>query len=450
MRMHASDVAKITGGLLVGPDITVDGVSFDSRNLQAGQCFVALVAERDGHAFVDNAYGAGAPLCVVNKELLTSPDMPESCARIEVSDTMAALTALGIWARDQLETTANDRIIGVTGSAGKTSTKDFISSVLKTGFDHAYASELSFNNDIGVPTTLLNAPNNCNAIVIEMGMRGLGEITRLCDVARPSIGVITSIGEAHSERVGGIEGVAQTKGELLRALPENGTAIVCADDARAMAAAQTASAKIMTFGTSSSADVRYEIVTTDNQGCITMTVHHLDEHATVYVPAPGEHMASNAAAAIAVGIAAGMKLSTCAHAIESSVVSHMRMQWLQAPSGVRIMNDAYNANPDSMVAAMKTLAKIPASQRVAIVGRMAEIADAQERHLFVAGVAEELGLQVWAVDTDMYGSTPLSIEQAAERIAMLPNDAVVLLKGSRVAGLERIVDLLGIAPPRQK
>ena len=448
--MRASDVAQITGGTLVGPDTTVDGICFDSRNLRVGQCFVALVAERDGHAFVDAAFSAGAPLCIVEPHRLVSRQMPDGGARVEVANTDQALTALGNWARSQLDRTASRRVVGVTGSAGKTSTKDFIVAVLRAGFRHSYASELSFNNDIGVPTTLLNAPDDCDAIVIEMGMRGLGEITRLCEVARPHIGVITSIGEAHSERVGGIEGVAKAKGELLRALPKDGVSIVSADDPRSLAAAQTSQARVLTFGKTGTSDVRFTVADIDAHGCITMTLRYKEATAAAHVPVPGEHMASNAAAAIATGIALGLELSVCAAAIENAEVSYMRMQWEAAPNGVRIMNDAYNANPDSMIAAMKTLSTVPASRRIAVVGKMAEIADAPERHKFVANVADQLGLDLWAVDTDLYGVTPINVETAAHKIAQLSSDAVVLLKGSRVAGLERIVELLGVAPPRKK
>jgi UDP-N-acetylmuramoyl-tripeptide--D-alanyl-D-alanine ligase len=426
----------------VGADVEVDGASFDSRHIQPAQCFFALVADRDGHAFVTDAYSAGARLCVVEPARLTTAEMPSGCARVEVKDTMAALTALGSWARDRLHDTASGRVIGVTGSAGKTSTKDFISAVLRAGFPHAYASELSFNNDIGVPTTLLNAPDRCDAIVIEMGMRGHGEISRLCDVARPNIGVITSIGEAHS--------VSQAKGELLRALPSDGIAIVSADDPRAMAAVQTSRATLCTFGQSQAADVRYEIEEITTDGCIDMTIRYLSEQARVVVPVPGEHMASNAAAAIAVGLQTGLSLNVCADAIARATVSYMRMQWIDIASGVRIMNDAYNANPDSMVAAMKTLASVPAENRVAIVGRMAEIADARDRHMYVATVAQQLGLTLWPVDTDLYGIASITIDEAAHRVGTLAKDSVVLLKGSRIAGLERIIDLLGVAPPSKK
>jgi UDP-N-acetylmuramoyl-tripeptide--D-alanyl-D-alanine ligase len=448
MRMHAADVARITGGLLIGPDVVADGISFDSRTLVEGQCFVALVADRDGHEYVADAYAAGSPLCLVHRGAIVDDRLPQGCARVEVHDTMSALSLLGLWARENLDRHASGRVIGVTGSAGKTSTKDFIAAVLNASCTHPYASEMSFNNDIGVPATMMNAPDECDAIVLEMGMRGFGEITRLCEMARPVVGVITSIGEAHSERVGGIEGVARAKGELLLALPATGTAIVSADDPRAVRAATESPAQKLTFGTGRTADVRYEIQTVEDDGRVTMSVHYKELQKIVTVPLPGQHMASNATAAIAVGVAIGLDFVTSVEAISRAVVSGMRMQWVRTQNDVRVINDAYNANPDSMIAALNTLASVHAVRRVAILGVMAEIADTRARHEFVAQHAQGLGIDLWAVGTDLYGVDSMTIDDATERVASLDPGDVVLLKGSRVAGLERVLQLLGVAPPR--
>jgi UDP-N-acetylmuramoyl-tripeptide--D-alanyl-D-alanine ligase len=449
MFILASDAARITGGSLFGDDVDIDGLSFDSRLVQAGQCFVALEAERDGHAYVDDAYAEGASVCIVRRGTVSDDQVPSDSARIEVDDTMAALTALGRWAREEIGRTGEGRVIGVTGSSGKTSTKDFIAAVLAATCDQSFASELSYNNDIGVPTTLFNAPEQCDAIVIEMGMRGFGEIARLCELARPNIGVITSIGEAHSERVGGIEGVARAKGELLMSLSADGIAIVCADDPRAMHVASQSQAQLLTFGIAADADVRYNVISFDQHGRASIVVTHGNDSRSVVVPVPGAHMASNAVAAIAVGVATNADFGACVDAIANAQLSYMRMQWETTDDGVRIMNDAYNANPDSMVAALTTLSTISAPQRVAVVGVMAEIADAPSRHLFIADTAKEMGIELWTVGTDLYGQEPITIEEAAERISRLPAGAAVLLKGSRVAALERVVDLLGVAPPRQ-
>jgi UDP-N-acetylmuramoyl-tripeptide--D-alanyl-D-alanine ligase len=448
--MHASEVARITHGTLIGPDAVAEGIAFDSRSLVPGQCFVALVADRDGHEFVGDAYRAGAPLCVVNRGALTDAVLPEGCSRVEVDDTLEALTVLGKWARDALDVSAAGHVIAVTGSAGKTSTKDFIAAILHAGCNFPFASEMSFNNDIGVPTTMLNAPDGCDGIVIEMGMRGFGEIARLCEVARPDVGLITSIGEAHSERVGGIEGVARAKGELLMSLAPTGVAIVNADDERAMHLADQSQAQKLTFGQSPTADVRYQVCAVEEDGRVTMNVIYKDNETTVTVPVPGVHMASNAAAAIAAGIAIGIQHDVATNAIAHTVLSHMRMQWLRTDMGINILNDAYNANPDSMKAALETLSTSTAIRRVAILGVMAEIEDSPNRHRYIASHAKELGIELWTVDTDLYGLPVMSVDDAANKINELPVGTAVLLKGSRVAALERIVQLLGVAPPSKK
>jgi UDP-N-acetylmuramoyl-tripeptide--D-alanyl-D-alanine ligase len=450
MRMHASEVARITRGTLIGPDAVAEGISFDSRSLEPGQCFVALVADRDGHEFVGDAYRTGAPLCVVNRGALSDVVLPEGSSRVEVDDTLAALTVLGKWARDALDVSAPGHVIAVTGSAGKTSTKDFIAAILHAGCSLPFASEMSFNNDIGVPTTMLNAPDGCDGIVIEMGMRGFGEIARLCEVARPDVGVITSIGEAHSERVGGIEGVARAKGELLLSLAPTGVAIVNADDERAMQLAVQSQARKLTFGQSPTADVRYHVRAVEDDGRITMNVVYKDNQATVTVPVPGLHMASNAAAAIAAGIAIGIQYDVATNAVAHTVLSHMRMQWLRTDFGINILNDAYNANPDSMKAALETLSESAAVYRVAILGVMAEIENSPDRHQYIASYARELGVELWPVDTDLYGVPTMSVDDAARKIKELSAGTAVLLKGSRVAALERIVQLLGVAPPSKK
>src|SRR5215213_2932332 len=197
MRYRASDVAAATGGMLFGPDVDLEGVSFDTRTMTPGQLFVALVAERDGHAFVADARARRAPAVLVQRE-------PDDGTSIVVADTAHALMRLGSWARSRI---AGD-VVGVTGSVGKTSTKDLTRAALAAGRRTA-ANERSFNNEQGLPVTILNAPDHTEVLVLEMGMRGFGEIARLCEVGRPTIGIVTRVAAAHTERVGGIEGVAR-------------------------------------------------------------------------------------------------------------------------------------------------------------------------------------------------------------------------------------------------
>ena len=245
MRILASAAAASIGGRLVGPDVEFDGASFDSRLVRPGQLFIPIVADRNGHEYIETAISAGAAAY-----LTSQPEhAAEAGTSIEVDDTAVALMALAAWARSQ----SVGKVIGVTGSVGKTSTKDLIAAACASGLRTA-ANERSFNNEQGLPITVLNAPDDTEVLVLEMGMRGFGEITRLCDVAQPDIGVVTAVGHSHTERVGGIEGVAKAKKELVEALDASGTAILNADDERVLAMARHAHATVLTYGTS--ADVR--------------------------------------------------------------------------------------------------------------------------------------------------------------------------------------------------
>ncbi|MDO9176197.1 MAG: UDP-N-acetylmuramoyl-tripeptide--D-alanyl-D-alanine ligase, partial [Actinomycetota bacterium] len=244
MRFRAEMVAAATGGRLHGPDVEIDGVSFDSRVVQPGQLFVPLVAERDGHDFIDAALARGAVAT------LTSRD-PRGGTSIEVPDTLRALMALAAAQRASFD----GPVIGITGSVGKTSTKDLAWAALAAS-RHTWANERSFNNEQGLPTTLLNTPELTEVLVLEMGMRGLGEIAELCAIARPSIGVVTRVAEAHSDRLGGIDGVARAKAELVTALPAHGLAILNADDVRVRAMAAVSAAPVLLYGEGDDADVR--------------------------------------------------------------------------------------------------------------------------------------------------------------------------------------------------
>ena len=333
------------------------------------------------------------------------------------------------------------RVVGITGSAGKTSTKNAIRSVLDVGFAHVHASIQSLNNDIGVPITVINAPNNCDALIVEMGMRGFGEIERLCDIARPTIGVITNVGDAHSERVGGLDGVARAKGELIESLPENGTAILNVDDVRVSAMSSRTWAGVMTYGSALGADVRWTAIETLGDGRIRTRFDYDGESVEATPRLPGAHMAANAAAAIAVGITTGMSLEQCVSGVGHEEVESGRVIWREGVTGARILDDTYNANSSSMIAALHVLAQSDARRRFAVLGQMFEVSEPQETHRHIAEVAQDLGIQVVAFDTDLYGLDPTSLGDLAGRLALQENDAV-LVKGSRAARMERVVSLL--------
>jgi UDP-N-acetylmuramoyl-tripeptide--D-alanyl-D-alanine ligase len=431
----AADVANATGGKVVGQNAHLDGVSFDSRTLRPGQLFVPIVAERDGHEFIDDAVARGAGA------YLTAREPQGRRTAIVVADTLAALMDLGKFGRARLDPTTNGRVVGITGSVGKTSTKDFAHAALSASLRTA-SSDKSFNNDQGLPTTILNAPDDTEALVVEMGMRGFGEIARLCSIARPHIGVVTAVAAAHTERVGGLDGVAKAKGELVEALPSLGTAILNADDARVVQMASRTSASVLTYGASATADVAMTSHTVDDAGYVSMSVASPWGSVDVCVPAPGAHMASNALAALAIAGVCGVSMDDAARGLESAQLSPMRMETHVTVHGATVVADCYNANPASVAAALHTLAKMRAARRVAILGVMAELADAKMEHERIAALAAELGVEVFAVGTDLYGAPVIEIEAAVQMLDELGADAVALVKGSRVARLERVVSAL--------
>jgi UDP-N-acetylmuramoyl-tripeptide--D-alanyl-D-alanine ligase len=429
MRLLASQVAEATGGTVVGPDVQVDGASFDTRSLTPGQLFVPIVAERDGHDFIPAALDAGAPAYLTS----TPVDPGRAGTAIVVPDTAAALMRLASWVRRRLDVP----VVGVTGSIGKTTTKDFIAATL-AATRSVTANERSFNNEQGLPVTILGAPDGVEALVVEMGMRGFGEIARLCDVAAPTIGVVTVVAGAHTERVGGIEGVAVAKRELVEALPASGTAILNADDARVAAMADHTDAAVVTFGRSG--DVRWTDVEFDELARARFRVDTPWGSAPVELAASGEHMVMNAAAALAVAGVVEGRIDAAAAALRAATVSGMRMEIRRAPSGTVVVNDAYNANPDSVRAALRAVARMDASRRIAVLGLMAELEDPDVGHRRVMDDATELGIEVVAVGTDLYGIRPVDDPVAA--LGELGEGVVVLVKASRAAGLERIATAL--------
>jgi UDP-N-acetylmuramoyl-tripeptide--D-alanyl-D-alanine ligase len=436
VRIRASEVAAATRGRLAGPDVEISGAAFDSRSLRPGDLFVPLVAARDGHEFIADAVAAGAAAYLTSRsaEALPAPG-------IEVADTGDALMALAGWARDRLTVP----VIGITGSVGKTSTKDLVAAALRSRFRVA-ASERSFNNEQGLPVTILGASDDTEVLVLEMGMRGLGEIARLCAVGRPDVGVVTAVAAAHTERVGGIEGVARAKGELIDALPDGGTAILNADDALVAAMAGRTSAHVVTFGHSSGADVRIEGLQVDGLARPTFSAHTPWGEVRVALAVSGAHMAVNAAAALAVAGVLGVDVGDAANALGAAHVSPMRMQVVPTAAGGVVINDAYNANPTSMRAALDALAGIDAERRIALLGVMAELDDPDTAHREVAAYAHALGIELVPVGTDRYGGEPLGLHDVAAVVGPVDAGTAVLVKASRAAGLEVVAAALIGAP----
>ncbi len=430
----AADVAKATNGILVGQNAHLSGVSFDSRSVRPGQLFVPIVAERDGHDFVLAALAAGA-----GAYLTTGKTFGRTS--ITVPDTLAALLQLGAWGRNKLDAQLANRVIGITGSVGKTSTKDFIAAALGSVL-RVTANERSFNNDQGLPVTILNAGDDVQALVLEMGMRGFDEISRLCAVARPNIGVVTRVAPAHTERVGGIDGVARAKSELVQALDASGFAVLNADDERVAAMQSLTEATVISYGVAPSATVRMTHCVLDERACASVAIESPWGKASWKMNVPGEHMAHNAVGAIAVAGVLGLDLQRAAVAIEAAVLSEMRMQHKVARSGALIIDDSYNANPASLAAALHALSATKASRRIAVLGIMAELSEPEQDHLQISRLAAQLGIELIAVGTDMYGVQSRTREEAAAALSAVENSAAILIKGSRVAQLEKLVSLL--------
>lgn len=437
MLIIASEVASVAHGTLVGLDCEASGIAFDSRSLRRGEAFVALGGDADGHDYLSSAAAAGAPFAIVRRGKSI-----DALTCIEVDDCDAALTALGRHCRERLTATLDGRVIGITGSVGKTSTKDLVLAVLRSQFMNAHGPEKSLNNDIGVPVTIINSPEACDALVLEMGMRGFGEIARLCEVGRPQIGVITEVGDAHGERVGGVAGVIRAKAELLQALPESGIAIVNSDSVNAMKTVHNISAHVVTFGSSETASVRFEIVSVDERGCCTVRFTAENQSAVGVVPLPGTHMASNAAAAVSVGISCGIGIGRCVEALANVQSAPQRMQWMTGPRGLRILDDSYNANPVSVAAALRTIAETPAARRCAVLGVMAEVTDSAAAHQEIAALCRQLGIELLSLETDLYGTSAMTVTQIVATLSELDSNNVVVVKGSRMAATERVVHAL--------
>ncbi len=441
MLWRASDLARALSEhgpcRVVGPDVEIDGASFDSRDLKPGQMFVALAAERDGHDFVSGAVDAGAAACLVAREPET--DVASRTTSIVVPDTSIALMDAARWARGRFP--AGTMAVGITGSVGKTSTKDLVAAAVATS-RRTVANQRSFNNEQGLPVTILNAPIDSEVLVLEMGMRGFGQIELLCRIARPAIGVVTRVGEAHTSKVGGLDGVAQAKGELVEALPSFGAAVLNADDERVLAMRSRTNARVLTFGESPGADIRIDRLELGSRGEARFTALTPSGSIDVRLSIPGRHMASNAAAAIAVGVVLGVPLEAMVEGLATASLSPHRMSIVRSKNGSTVVDDSYNANPTSMQAALETLTGLPASRRVAVLGVMAELDDEAEAHGRIAAFAARLGVELIAVGTDAYGIPGISIDGAVERLSELDASAAVLVKGSRVAGLDRLVEKL--------
>jgi UDP-N-acetylmuramoyl-tripeptide--D-alanyl-D-alanine ligase len=362
---------------------------------------------------------------------------------VVVPDVPAALQDLARLVRDRLGAAdLGDRVVGITGSVGKTTTKDLLAGVLATTYRTA-ASERSFNNELGVPLTLANAPADTEVAVIEMGARGAGHIGLLCSMARPSIGVVTVVASVHTEHMGGLGAIAEAKRELVESLPATGLAVLNADDERVAAMAGNTAAEVLTFG--DSGQVRAVDVAVDAELRATFRLESPWGTVPVQLGVRGAHNVANALAAAAPALWLGVTPERVASGLATAPASPWRMELVRTEDGPVVLNDAYNAGPASMAAALRALSSLDARRRIAVLGVMAELGDvAVAEHRRIAELAADLGIELVAVGCDLYGVDPLDGPEAAvAALAGLGPEAAVLVKGSRVAGLEAVAAGLG-------
>jgi UDP-N-acetylmuramoyl-tripeptide--D-alanyl-D-alanine ligase len=428
----ASEIAAAVGGSLVGPDVAIAGAAIDSRQVESGQLFVAVVAERDGHDFVASAVAAGAPAALVSRPV------DGSASSIVVPDTVAALSRLGALARQRL----SGPVVGITGSVGKTSTKDLAATVL--GGRHVVtASEKSFNNELGVPLTLVNAPTDTEVAVIEMGSRGVGHVAWLCEIAVPTVAVVTAVDVVHTELMGDLDAVARAKGELVEALPASGVAVLNGADERVAAMAERTSAFVVRYGVHDG-EVRASGIELGRDLRARFRLETAWGSADAHLGVRGLHQVGNALAAAAVALVCEMSIEEVAAGLEQGALSPWRMDLRTARGGASVLNDAYNAGPSSMEAALRALAHLDADRHHAVLGPMAELGDhGPGAHRRIAELADELGIDLVAVGTSEYGVEPVAdVAAAVTALGELGAGDAVLVKGSRVAGLERVAELL--------
>jgi UDP-N-acetylmuramoyl-tripeptide--D-alanyl-D-alanine ligase len=418
---------------MVGPDVEVAGASIDSRELVLGELFVPVVAERDGHDFIESALERGAPAYLT--AVPAASEGPGTA--ILVPDTNEAFALLGAAARSRLPAP----VVGITGSVGKTTTKDLATAVLARRL-RTHASLRSFNNELGVPLTLVNAPDGTEATIVEMGARGPGHIAELCAIARPTIGVVTVVDMVHIEMFGGLEAVAAAKGELVESLPADGFAVLNADNPFVAEMAERTRAEVVTVGLAG--DVRADDVEISDDLRASFLMRSPWGDAEVQLGIRGLHNVHNALAAAAVGLVCGIDLADVVAGLAQAEGSPWRMELRRAPSGAMVLNDAYNAGPASMKAALHALARVEARRRVAVLGPMAELGEHHElAHREVALQAEAFDIELLAVAAPDYtGETLPDVDAALERLGQLGEGDAVLVKGSRIAGLERLAEVL--------
>ena len=447
LTLHLADIAKWTGGRLRGADATVAALSIDTRTLGTGMLFVALKGEHhDAHEFAGQARERGAVAVLVNREL------PLDLPQVIVADTLLALGEIARAVRSR----SHACVIGITGSNGKTTVKTLLAAILaRHGRTHVNAG--NFNNEIGLPLTLLAMPEDTAYAVLEMGAAKPGDIAYLARIAQPGVALVNNVAAAHLERMGNLQGVAETKGAIYRALPADGIAVINADDAFADYFTVLAGARrTLRFGLLRSADISADIsANTDPEA-------NLESHFRLLTPIgscevalsfPGRHNVMNALAASAVACAIGVPLATIRVGLEAARAMGGRLLRNKHASTAVVIDDSYNANPGSFAVAIATLAAEP-GERVLVMGDMAELGtDAERLHADIGALAKRSGIRrlravgpLSRAAVDAFGGGAEHYADQSKLIEALRDElrsgVVLLVKGSRSSAMERVVGAL--------
>jgi UDP-N-acetylmuramoyl-tripeptide--D-alanyl-D-alanine ligase len=450
MKLTLAKIAEfVSGEGEFAPEEVAQGYSIDSRSVGPGQLFFAVKGERlDGHNFVEQALEKGAAGAVVGKGQLGR--YPQKTRVLTVADTLVALQTLAtavrkVWGKP---------LIAVTGSAGKTTTKEAIAHVLSTRL-RVLKSEGNFNNHFGLPLMLLKLEPEYDVAVIEMGMSHAGEIRALAKIAQPEIGVVTNVAPVHLEFFDSLAGIARAKYELVESLPASGTAVLNADDDYVSQFGRDFKGKVVMYGTRAAADVRAEKIRSKGREGVEfdVVIGGIREHATL--PLVGEHNVLNAVAAVAVGLERGLKPSEAVGALATLAPTDKRGQVLQV-GNITVINDCYNSNPKALEAMVDALATMAAKRRIVVAGEMLELGPAgEEMHRragqYIAGKKIDVLLGVRGLAEAMVGAAKQArmraefvagSEQAGEWLAREARDGdVVLLKASRGVKLEKAMEI---------
>ena len=440
-------------------------VVIDSREAGPGDLFVAFVGEKtDGHQYVAEAFKRGAVAALVERDvpiealkydLRSGSTLPSFRALslpvvLRVDQTLSALQHLAKWWRSCFK---DLRVIGITGSVGKSSTKELVAAVLQQQFV-LLKSEGNYNNEIGLPLTLLQLDDTHERVVLEMGTYGRGEITRLCEIAKPVVGVVTLVAPVHLERMGSIENIAIAKAELPQALPPDGVAILNYDDERVRAMAAQTQAEVMTYGLDPAADLWADDIISEGLEGIHFTLHQNGEVFRVQVPLLGRHSVHTSLRATAVGLAEGMAWDQILAGLQDRRAA-LRLVAVPGPQGSTILDDTYNASPASVIAALNLLSEL-SGRKIAVLGDMLELGDYEDeghrlvglRAMDVADVLITVGtlgrmIAIEAIQNGMSRDRVQMCESNEEAIAYLDRvvqpDDTILVKGSRGLHMEDIV-----------